>query len=192
MERIKINKCNLVVLISIVAMIGFFIVFAIVFFICIQKWQKMSNEIQRCVKDYVLLENTRNAANHTINTAYLYADVDGIELYLTSLYEDAHLLAYYRLENNIDSKGVFTLTDKAIDSSSIFQSAKFNNGLDSGSSWQANTGRYNTDFTISTGTTPVSISAWVSINSQPPDGLDGDFVEAPIANHTVDYVLGYG
>lgn len=116
----------------------------------------------------------------------------GVELYATPLYDDPHLLAYYRLEDDTDSKGRYPLSDEAADGTPTFQISKFNNGSDSGSKWQTNIGRYNSRFVLSTGTMPMSISAWVSINSQPPYGLDGDFVEIPITNGTVDYALGYG
>lgn len=116
----------------------------------------------------------------------------GIELFRTPLYHDPHLLAYYRLEDNLDSKKKYDLTDESGDGVPTFVPAQFNNGSNTGNIWQKSIGRYNANFALSTGTMPLSISAWVSINSQPPQGLDGDFVVVPLTNRTVDYALGYG
>ncbi|NTW32789.1 MAG: hypothetical protein HGB12_09215 [Bacteroidetes bacterium] len=48
------------------------------------------------------------------------------ELYLTPLFNDANLIAYWRLENIADSKGSYTLTNV---NNATFTTAKINNGV---------------------------------------------------------------
>ena len=52
-----------------------------------------------------------------------------IELYSTPLFTDSSLKAYYRLEDENDSKNSFTLTNTG---SVAFNAAKFSNGMDTG------------------------------------------------------------
>lgn len=59
-----------------------------------------------------------------------------IELGSTSLFSDANLVSYYKLENTADSKGANTLTNNG---TVAFEAAKFNNGANFGS---ANTTKY--------------------------------------------------
>jgi hypothetical protein len=84
----------------------------------------------------------------------------------TSLYNDANLVAYYKLEDTADSKGSNTLTNSG---SVSFSTGKFGNGaLFSGS---------NALYTASVfgiGTTNFSMSAWVYI---PSTSLSGAFVK---------------
>lgn len=86
----------------------------------------------------------------------------GNELSTTSLFSDANLIAYYKLENTADSKGTYTLSNVG---TTTFAAAKFNNGIDLGT---ANTSKYmrvSSATGISSGS--ISVSMWVKINAEP-------------------------
>lgn len=155
--------------------------------------QRFHNQAQYLVIGELAQQVARLELKNQITITYTTSSLmTGTELYLTSLYDDKNLLAYYKLEDNADTKGNYNLTNDTTDGPLTFQIAKFNTGSDSGGSWQKDIGRYNEDLVIPNGKTPMSVSAWVSVNSQPPDGLDGDFVVVSTASHTVNYALGYG
>lgn len=80
------------------------------------------------------------------------------ELSLTSLFSDANLQSYYKLEDTADSKGSNTLTNN---NSVTFTSANYNNGANLGSS---NTNKYlSTTGTMSVDGGAISISLWVKL-----------------------------
>ncbi|NTW31248.1 MAG: LamG domain-containing protein [Bacteroidetes bacterium] len=86
------------------------------------------------------------------------------ELYSTSLFNDAALKAYYRLENLNDQKGSINLTNL---NSVAFNAAKFNNGADFGSN-NTNKGLYNNGSSPLTATqakTAVTINAWIKLST---------------------------
>ncbi len=84
------------------------------------------------------------------------------ELYLTSYYNDANLISYYRMEDTSDSKGSNSLTAVGTPSS---VTAKFNNGYSyDGSSYH----HTNSNMGINGGA--VTISGWIKLNSRPGSG----------------------
>lgn len=85
---------------------------------------------------------------------YLPTTHSSPELITTSLYNDANLVAYYRLSDTSDSKGSYTLTNN---NSVAFNQGKFGNGADFGSS---NTTKWlgNSSFTRPS---LMTVSAWV-------------------------------
>lgn len=78
------------------------------------------------------------------------------ELYKTSLFSDANLVAYYKLEDVSDSKGSNTLTNTG---TTTFSAAKFNNGADFGIS--NTTKRLGTTTNLGITTGAMSMSCWV-------------------------------
>lgn len=99
-----------------------------------------------------------------IITSILGLDVKaaGTELYSTSLYTTANLVAYYRLEDATDSKGSRNLTNN---NSVSFSAAKFNNGANFGTS---NTNKYLSYSTDNGGIDggAMSISLWVKLSTE--------------------------
>lgn len=90
------------------------------------------------------------------------------EFYLTSLYTDPSLVAYYRLENTTNNLGnpTYDLTNHG---STLFNAAVFNNGADGG---VGNTTKYlnvNSDLGISSNA-DISISFWMKAHTNPPIG----------------------
>lgn len=91
------------------------------------------------------------------------ANAAAVELFSTSLYSDANLLAYYRLSDTSDSKGAYTLTNN---NSVAFNAGKFGNAADFGS---ANTNKslsHNSDYTIVLADN-YTISWWYNPSGQP-------------------------
>lgn len=88
------------------------------------------------------------------------------ELFKHSLFNDASLISYYRLEDLTDSKGANTLTNNG---SVPFNLAKFQNGADFGSSnttqWLSVLSNFGID-----GST-MSLSCWIKINANPSSGV---------------------
>jgi hypothetical protein len=85
------------------------------------------------------------------------------ELFTTSLFADASLVAYWRLENTSDSKGSRTLTNN---NTVAFNSAKFNNGADGGAT---NTNKYLSlaaDTLGMTYTGAKSFSLWLKLTTE--------------------------
>jgi hypothetical protein len=90
-----------------------------------------------------------------------------IQLADTSLFSDANLVAYWKLEDTADSKGSYTLTNN---NTTPFVAGKFNNGadLELGSSHSLT----HTSSAIISGTGNFSISCWVKFESL--KGATGD------------------
>jgi hypothetical protein len=79
------------------------------------------------------------------------------ELYTTSLFSDANLKAYYRLESSsVDSKGTYNGSDTTIS----YTTGKFGNGAVFGASSNIVTTLAGTNFT-----TAITMSLWVNGNS---------------------------
>lgn len=96
----------------------------------------------------------------------------GIELANSTLFSDANLISYYKLENTADSKGTYTLTNNG---TTPFSTAVFNNGMDQGTS---NTGKFlsvNHDLGVTTGS--FSFCFWVKINQVPTSGTNNALIE---------------
>jgi hypothetical protein len=97
-----------------------------------------------------------------------------------------NLVAYYKLEDATDFWGSYNLTNN---NSISFTSGKVNNCGDSGS---GNTNRSLTNSTssiITSGTMPLSVSAWVNVNEQP--GALVDFISVQDGDVFIGYELGY-
>lgn len=89
----------------------------------------------------------------------------------TSLYNDANLVAYYKLENVNDSKGSYTLTNNG---TVTFSAGKFNNAANFGSS---NTSKYLTDTTnTGFGNNAQSYSAWINVTTAPATNAEAKIV----------------
>lgn len=113
-----------------------------------------------------------------------------VELYSTSLYSDANLVAYYRLEDATDSQDQGTDYDLTNNNSVTFSSAKFNNG--------ANLGTTNTNKDLSVGnavsltaTGAFTISCWVKLNTEIGAGATWSFIGqfiggTPMRRTTID------
>lgn len=89
-----------------------------------------------------------------------------VELASTSLFSDANLLSYWKLENTSDSKGSNTLTNN---NTIAFNAAKFNNGADQGAS---NSNKYlsvATNLGIA-GNGIFTFSFWIKLKSEITSG----------------------
>lgn len=83
------------------------------------------------------------------------------ELYHTSIYNDANLVAYYRADDLTDSKGNNTLISN---NSVAFSAGKFNNGFDFGT---GNTNKYVSRTTpLIADQSSLTYSFWVKINTE--------------------------
>lgn len=125
-----------------------------------------------------------------IITSILGLDVKaaGTELYSTSLYTTANLVAYYRLEDATDSKGSRNLTNN---NSVSFSAAKFNNGANFGTS---NTNKYLSYSTDNGGIDggAMSISLWVKLSTEVVNnGAAYNFVQQGSSVSKVIYQIGY-
>jgi len=111
-----------------------------------------------------------------------------LELINTTLYSDANLISYYRLEaDGTDSKGSNTLT---VHGSPSFAAAKFNNGVDLGTS---NTTKY-LDIASNLGITggAITLMCWIKINAEPPNGGNNyTFMQQSSSTNHVFYQLAY-
>lgn len=111
-----------------------------------------------------------------------------IELYSTPLFNDANLVAYYRLESDgTDTKGTQNLT---VTGSPSFVAAKFGNGVDLGAS---NSTKYlNAGNNLGIGSGNCSISAWVKIDTELSGGaMRYEFASVYDATTQIGYALGY-
>jgi hypothetical protein len=86
---------------------------------------------------------------------------------------DTSLYAYYKLSDSSDSKNSNTLTNY---NSASFDSGKFGNAVDFGTS--GNECLYRTDSNGLTDTGPYSVSLWVKLNAEPSSGSTYQLVNA--------------
>jgi len=115
------------------------------------------------------------------------------ELYNSSLFSDANLVAYYRLENVNDSKSSYTLTNAG---TTPFNAALFGNGADQGSS---NTTKYlyRTDVLgfNTNGNNNITVVWRMKFNSLPASGTGMStifFALDPSSGSRYFYRPGYG
>jgi len=89
------------------------------------------------------------------------------QLLNTTLFSDANLVSYYKLESTSDSKGANTLTNH---NTVAFNPAKYNNGADFGST---NTNKYlNTGNNLGiAGNGAISLIGWIKIYENTTDGI---------------------
>jgi len=90
-----------------------------------------------------------------------------IELYSTSLFADADLQAYYRLEDVTDSKNDYDLTNTG---SVAFNAAKFNNGGDLGASNSSKYLSVASNLGIA-GNGDLTISLWLKLQTEIASGI---------------------
>ncbi|NTW31037.1 MAG: LamG domain-containing protein [Bacteroidetes bacterium] len=93
-----------------------------------------------------------------------------IELYSTPLFNDANLVAYYRLSNTTDSKGSYSLTNN---NSIAFNAGKFGNAADYGAT---NSSKYlNIDSYYGfVSSSNFTFSTWIYLAANPiPNSADG-------------------
>lgn len=104
----------------------------------------------------------------------------------TTLFADANLIAYYKLEDTADSKGAYTLTNNG---TVAFNAAKFENGADLGT---ANTTKYLSvmnDMGITNGA--VSISFWGKITAEPATNTIKNLFERGDSGTDVRHRISY-
>lgn len=126
-------------------------------------------------------------SNADYSTQYpTIAPTAAIELINTTLYNDANLVAYYRLENTNDSKASFNLTNN---NTVAFNAAKFNNGADYGST---NT---NKSLTIANklGITGGNITFlfWFKASVTPAEGVDFELCSQSDGTNFIWYAMRY-
>jgi hypothetical protein len=88
------------------------------------------------------------------------------ELYNTPLFTDPNLVAYYRLEDENDSKASYTMTNNG---SCTFTTGKFANGVNFGSNNSSKSLRSTSDFGMTTGAR--SHSFWFKPLRTPQEGV---------------------
>lgn len=91
------------------------------------------------------------------------ANAAAVELFSMSLFNDANLQAYYRLENVNDAKNSYHLTNF---NSVPFNAAKFNNGADGGATNASLRLATSSTLGISDIATSISFSFWVKMNTE--------------------------
>lgn len=94
------------------------------------------------------------------------ASAAATELFSTSLYNDANLQAYYRLEDTADSEDSGTDYDLTNFNSVLFNAAKFNNGADGGTTNSSLRLATSSDLGISDIATSISFSFWTKMNTE--------------------------
>lgn len=90
----------------------------------------------------------------------------------STLFADANLIAYWKLENTSDSKGSYTLTNNG---TTPFNAALFNNGADFGT---GNTSKYlsRTDsLGITSPSTAFTVMGWFKLNAEISSGAQFPF-----------------
>ncbi len=145
-------------------------------------WKTTTTDLRGKVKHYY-----RDAYNNLIKVEeenFAASSSTPSELYSNSLYNDANLVAYYRLEDSADSKGSYTLSANGSPSS---VSAKFNNGYSYSASPYHNTG---SNLGIIGGA--VTISGWVKINANPSSGSTWYLASQFNSSAKVGYDFWYG
>ena len=104
------------------------------------------------------------------------------QLASTSLFSDANLIAYYKLEDTSDSKGVYTLTNTG---SAPFVSGKYSNGV------QTSSGKYlSTVDPLSIDGGAIGISLWVKLTNEITSGTYTLAMQANNTTHTM-YEIAY-
>ncbi len=108
----------------------------------------------------------------------LLDNMAAVELASTSLFSDANLVSYYKLENVNDSKASNNLTNN---NTVTFPAGLFNNAGSFNGSNQSLT--FATGSTFFTGTSDKSFSTWIKPSSQPSSGVTGCFLSWGNATH---------
>lgn len=103
----------------------------------------------------------------------------------TVLFNDSSLVAYYKLENVVDSKSSNTLTNTG---TTEFNPARFNNGADFGTTNSTKTLGIGSDFGIDGGA--ISVSFWVKMNTEIGAGAQYFFMHSANTN-MVDTSIRY-
>ena len=116
------------------------------------------------------------------------ANAAAVELFSMSLYNDANLQAYYRLEDLTDSEDSGTDYDLVNTNSVAFNAAQFTNGADFGASDGDKNLATSSDLGIGGYDDAITISLWVKLNTEITTGKY-EFLNKTLGPNT--NVIGY-
>lgn len=116
-------------------------------------------------------------------------NANAAEIYTMSLYNDANLAAYYRLEDAIDNQNSGTDYDLTNFNSVPFNTAKYNNGADGGTTNGSLRLAVSSDLGISDIATNISFSFWGKMNTE--IGSGNQFFFEKTLGPTNPQVVGY-
>lgn len=135
----------------------------------------------------VSVSATALAVSATLGNATV--PMGAVELYGTSLFNDANLVAYYRMEDLTDSKGSNTLTNIG---STPFSAGKFNNGAVGNGSSRALRISGNNVFGLAANAART-YSMWIKVNTEPTSGQYFNFVSlTKYVTGSTQYYDGFG